>query len=252
MESTQAVPQDTYRAPRDEGEYDRLRLQHDMVKDVMGGKLLLSPVDLSAPNLQVLDSGTAKAHWVIDLARSLSSESRVVGTDIAPQHFPPESQRPGNVTLTTHSIFENWPSDYIKAFDVVHQRFVLAACPDEQVAAESVARLYACVKPGGWIELHEGNMLTIREGPEHAAFMRFRDMMVKSWALIKQQPAPGLQIGKWLREAGATDIQETTQVIKVGAEAENKAEGERAMAVLFQMLDGMKAMLGGRLRSYPH
>lgn len=246
---SQGLPvKDTYRAPRNKEEYDRLTIQHEMVKIAMGGKLLLAPVDLAKPNLRVLDSGTAQALWLSDIARSVLPTATLVGTDIAPQHFPPADQRPANVTLSTHSIFDTWPEHMQESFDVVHQRFVLAACSAES-SPDSVAKLFACVKPGGWIELHEGNMVTVREGPRHPAMTRFRDLMVEYWGKIRQQPDPGLHLGEWLRGAGAVDIEESVQVIKVGAEAEDPEQGERALNVLMQMLDGMKAKFGGQLYS---
>lgn len=238
------TPKDPYRGPRHQGEYDRLSTQHELVKTAMHGKLLYSPVDLTAPDLRVLDSATAQGTWPIDLAQSVSPTATLIGTDVAPQHFTPEDQRPSNVHLETHSIFDTWPKHFQNSFDVVHQRFVLTVCSNE-AGQDAVRKLFGCVKPGGWIELHEGNMLRIKEGPEHAAFMRFRDIMVKAWAAIGNQPSPGHYLVPWLKEAGAIDIQEEVQTIEVGAEAQDQDQGERAIAVLLHLLDGMKIMLGG-------
>lgn len=246
---TESHPPDTYRGPRHQGEYDRLRTQHDLVKTAMDGKLLYCPVDLKHPNLRILDSATAEGTWLIDLARSVPSSTSLYGTDIAPQHFVTENERPPNVHLLPHSIFDPWPAEFQNSFDVVHQRFVLTVGSDE-TAQEAVKMLFSCVKPGGWIELHEGNMLSIQEGPEHAAFMKFRDIMVNAWAAIGNQPSPGSFLVPWLRSAGAVDIQESVQTIKVGAASEDREQGERAVAVLLHLLDGMKMMLSGMLFIY--
>jgi hypothetical protein len=40
-------------------EVERLRLQHEVVKDAMGGKLIAAPIDLSVAGLRILDSATA-------------------------------------------------------------------------------------------------------------------------------------------------------------------------------------------------
>lgn len=40
-------------------EVDRLSAQHYVVKNAMGGKLVLAPIDLSKPDLRILDSATA-------------------------------------------------------------------------------------------------------------------------------------------------------------------------------------------------
>ncbi|CAG8027220.1 unnamed protein product [Penicillium salamii] len=239
------TPKDPYRGPRHDGEYDRLLTQHELIKTAMHGKLLYSPVDLTTPGLRVLDSATAKGTWPIDLAGSMSPKATLIGTDVAPQHFIPEDQRPKNVQLRTHSIFDTWPTEFKKSFDVVHQRFVLTVCSDE-AGQDAVRKLFACVRPGGWIELHEGNMLQIKEGPEHVAFMRFRDIMVKAWAAIGNQPSPGIYLVPWLEAAGAVDIQQDIQTIEVGAEAKDRAQGEKAIAVLLHLLDGMKIMLSDK------
>ncbi|KAK0739365.1 hypothetical protein B0T21DRAFT_409716 [Apiosordaria backusii] len=245
MSNTQT--EDTYRAPRTQSEYDRLSTQHELIKTAMGGQLLHCPVNLSQPNLRILDSGTAQALWPLDLSRSVPATATLVGTDIAPQHFPPPEKRPANLTLLKQSILEPWPAEMHGSFDVVHQRFVLAACPSEDAALGAVRGLWKCVRPGGWIELHEGHMHAIREGPQHGAMMRFRDTMVAAWRNgIGQMTDPGPRLGGWLRAVGAVDIVEEVQVIKLGAEAEDPEQGERAMAVLLNMLDGMKAMLAGK------
>lgn len=236
--------EDTYRGPRHEGEYDRLRIQHELAKSAMQGKLLYSPIDLSQPNLRILDSATGEGTWLIDLAQSVPASASLFGTDISPQHFMPQKQRPSNVHLSAHSIFDPWPIEFQDSFDMVHQRFVLTVGSNE-AAQEAVKLLFSCVKPGGFIELHEGDMLSIQEGPDHVAFMKFRDIMVKAWNAIGHQPSPGSFLVPWLNNAGAIDIQQDRQIIKVGAAAEDRVQGERALAVLLHLLDGMKNMLGG-------
>lgn len=242
-----ATPQDPYRGPRHQGEYDRLKTQHELVKTSMHGKLLYSPVNLKKEDLRVLDSATAEGTWLIDLAQYVPSSATLIGTDVAPQHFTPETERPPNVQLSTHSIFDDWPAKFQNSFDVVHQRFVLTVCSDE-TAPDATKKLFACVKPGGWIELHEGDMLSIQEGPNHAAFTKFRDTMVNAWAAIGNQPNPGKSLVTWLEEAGAVDIQQEVQTIQIGAAAEDKEQGERAIRVMLHLLDGMKRMLAGKLR----
>lgn len=249
LKMSESHPPDTYRGPRHQGEYDRLRTQHELVKTAMNGKLLYCPVDLTNPELRVLDSATAEGTWLIDLARSVPSSASLYGTDIAPQHFVTENERPQNVHLLPHSIFDPWPVEFQNSFDVVHQRFVLTVGSDK-TAQEAVKLLFSCVKPGGWIELHEGNMISIEEGPEHAAFMKFRDIMVNAWAAIGNQPNPGSFLVPWLRSAGAVDIQESVQTIKVGAASEDREQGERAVVVLLHLLEGMKMMLGGMFFNY--
>lgn len=59
-------------------ETTRLRLQHDVIKDAMGGQLVLAPADLSRSGLRILDSATADGTSTFrvgfDLHRSLCSQ----------------------------------------------------------------------------------------------------------------------------------------------------------------------------------
>ncbi|KZF23921.1 S-adenosyl-L-methionine-dependent methyltransferase [Xylona heveae TC161] len=237
---------DTYGGPRHKVEYDRLRAQHELVKAEMGGKLLLCPADLSRPDLRVLDSATAEGTWLVDLATTVPSSATLIGTDISAQHFLPPADRPANVELSLHSIFDTWPAHLQEYFDVAHQRFVLSVCPNDDAGVDAVKKLFACVKPGGWIELHEGDMQSIREGPEHAAFTRFRDVMVRAWGAIGNRPRPAEHLVEWLQKAGAVDVQEHVQTIKVGAASEDREQGQRAVDMLLFLSDAMKKMLADK------
>ncbi|KAF7931294.1 hypothetical protein EAE99_003765 [Botrytis elliptica] len=232
---------DTYKGPRHTGEYERLRIQHELVKINMGDKLVLAPIDFSNPHLRVLDSATADGYWLADLAQSLSSTSRLIGADISPQHFLGE--KPANVELVVHNIFDSWPEDYQNYFDLVHQRFVLPVCNDEK-SVDAIGKLFACVKAGGYIQLHDGDMETILEGPEYQAMQSFRDTMAKAWKMMGHNLSPGPKLVDWLQQAGATESHETIIVNKCGPLEEDEAQSERAISVLLALLDGAQVLLG--------
>ncbi|KJK93847.1 hypothetical protein H633G_02350 [Metarhizium anisopliae BRIP 53284] len=208
---------------RHPSENERLNVQHALVKSIMGGKLLVAPANLDLPNLRILDSGTAQANWLLDLAAVVPDTARLVGTDIATGQFPPESQRPSNMTLQKQSIFEPW---------------------DKTMRA--VASLVTLAKPGGWIELHEGNMVRIQEGEAHRAMMRFRDIAVAAWASIGQLPDPGVRLAGWLRGAGATQVHALVQTVSLGAAASNALEAEWSTELCLNMLRTMKRMTAGK------
>lgn len=48
----------TYLLQESLSEPARLRMQHEVIKDAMGGRLILAPVDMSRPGLRILDSAT--------------------------------------------------------------------------------------------------------------------------------------------------------------------------------------------------
>lgn len=83
---------------------------------------------------------------------------------------------------------------------MVHQRFVLALC-SEAKAQDVVQKLFACVKPGGYIQLHEGDMTRIEEGTQDEVVMRFLDLMKKSWTDLGNQLSPGPKLGQWVKDA---------------------------------------------------
>lgn len=237
--------QDTYAGPRHDGEYQRLRTQHDMIKSNMGGKLVIAPVAQSDVNLCVLDSATADGYWLVDLSHSLAKSARLVGADISAQHFLPESDRPKNVSLMLHNIFDEWPEDMHNTFDLVHQRFVLPVCGDE-ASVDAIAKLCKCVRPGGYAQLHDGDMETIEEGPNNGAMMRFRDVMVQSWRMLGHNLSPGPKLGGWLKQVGMEDVEESIVVSRCGIYLEDQEQSERAISVLVALLDGIQTLLGGK------
>ena len=242
-------PKDTYRGPRHGIEYNRLRTQHDLVKHQESGKLIQSPVSLSQPGLRILDSATGDGTWLIEVADGVPDDAELIGTDIAPQFF--RADLPRHVKLTTQSILEPWPAEYQGKFDLVHQRFVLAVCSDAG-SLDALKLLWATVKPGGWIEVHEGDMETIDESPGHEAMTRFRDMMVRAWTGLGHQPSPGPRLTKWLKEVGAQNIGEKVQIITAGALAEDSAQGERAVLTLLGLLDSIWGFCGSKLRLFSY
>lgn len=188
-------PEDTYHGPRYDGEYVRLRLQHDVIKELMNMTLVHIPINLSKPDLAVLDSATADGYWSQDLAQSTAPTMRLVRADIAPQHFMQEAKLPLNVSLFTQNIFDTRSEYCQNAFDLVHQRFVLPVCSDK-TSIDAIVKLLTCVKPGGWIVLHDADFDTIDEVEGHGAMERLRDVLRRSWELLGYNLSPSTKIKK--------------------------------------------------------
>ncbi|EPE30772.1 S-adenosyl-L-methionine-dependent methyltransferase [Glarea lozoyensis ATCC 20868] len=239
---------DTYRGPRHDGEYRRLVSQHDMFKEIMHGKLVLAPINLSIPRLRVLDSATADGYWLVDLSHSTHPSAVLCGSDIAPQHF--KENLPKNVNLFTHNMFDTWPEDCQDSFDLVHQRFVLPVCSDES-SLDVIGKLHSCVKPGGWIQLHDADFDTIQEGLGHEAMELFRDVMRRSWAILGYNLSPGPKLAGWMEVVGVENLQEVVLEVLVGAAAETKEIGQRPIEVMLAALEGVEVNLGpiGRMWS---
>ncbi|KAJ4292543.1 Glucosaminyl phosphatidylinositol (GlcN-PI) nositol acylation protein [Kalmusia sp. IMI 367209] len=229
---------DTYKRPGHDGVYERLRVQHEIIKANMGGKLVLAPIDFANSTHAVLDSATADGHWSADLASSIHPGTKLVGTDIAPQHS--FVNKPFNLELNVHSIFDSWPKEYLDSFDLVHQRFVLPVCNDNQ--SVDTIKEFACVKAGGYIRLHYGDMETVVERSDRVAMTKFRDMMARGVEHNGAQSEPWTKITQRLKEAGAEHIEETTVVNECRPLVANQMQSERAISVLLALLDGAQVL----------
>jgi hypothetical protein len=241
--SNNAAVEDTYAGPRHGGEYSRLREQHAMIKALMKGKLVLAPVDLSNPQLTVLDSATADGYWLQDLSNIVASTAKLVGADIAPQYFLSEMERASNMSFITHNMFDVWPKTCQGTFDLVHQRFVLPVCSDK-TSLQVIRNLQECAKQGGWLMLHDADFDTIEEGSEHRAMEQFRDVLRKSWTLIGYNLSPGPKLRGWFEEVGLDQINDHVLHIKVGAAAESPDLGRMAINVLLSALEGIELNIG--------
>ncbi|KAB5591782.1 S-adenosyl-L-methionine-dependent methyltransferase [Ceratobasidium theobromae] len=156
----QSAPRAEYLLPSDRVEADRLQLQHEMFKTLYDNKILLSKARLNK-NSQVLDSGVGSGSWLMALAKEIPGIS-IQGIDIEDNLFPRPA--PNNVNLTRMSVLD-LPLTWTNRFDLVHQRgFVLGLRREEWPVA--LAQLYRVTKPGGYIQLLDGNLSRARNvGP---------------------------------------------------------------------------------------
>ncbi|KAH6657436.1 hypothetical protein BKA67DRAFT_555263 [Truncatella angustata] len=193
-------------------EAKRLRNQHDVIKDAMGG-LVLAPVDFSASPLKILDSATADGTWIRDLAAAYPDvKHEFIGIDINPAEFPAEP--PGGTTYQVHDINKPWPEEWAGHFDFVHQRLVLVSAGARQ--EQALHSLGALVKPGGWIQVIEAtNELPEGCGPVMHAFV---DVMNGVFKFMDADLKLTDQIPGWLKGAGFVDIQDRNVPLKFGAQ----------------------------------
>ncbi|RUP47476.1 S-adenosyl-L-methionine-dependent methyltransferase [Jimgerdemannia flammicorona] len=102
--------------------------------------------------IRVLDLGTGTGIWSIEMAVEYPA-STFVGTDVATV-FPTHDQIPKNCSFVQANTLQLPFED--ASFDFVYQRFMgLAFSPSEwKIAMKEIVRV---LKPGGWIEIAEGN-----------------------------------------------------------------------------------------------
>ncbi|KAF2729061.1 putative methyltransferase SirN-like protein [Polyplosphaeria fusca] len=189
----------------------RLSFQHEVLKQNVG-KLVLAPLDLTTPNLRIVDSATADGLWLRDLATSLPPSATLIGTDIVESYFPPKEDWPSNVTLSIQSITKPWPSDMNSTFDLVHQRFALPAAGRSGLKA-ALHGLIGLVKPGGWIQLVEADH-SVFTGP---AMEELFELVKVVFGAMDVGYAHARELKDLLIEAGMEDVHEDVRDVPLGA-----------------------------------
>lgn len=197
--SSKAV--DNYPGQRTSKETERLRRQHNLVKGSFGS-LILCPVDLSWPNLRVLDSATADGYFLLDLRSQLAhpESAELIGTDIG--QYPDTIGFPENIMLYKQNILEDWPEEWEGTFDFVHQRACMTNAPTYEEGIKVVQRLIKLVKPGGWIQIVDGAMPAQLIEESDTPSMKLFKAIGAFLQGIGMNISAGKQIFNMLQEAG--------------------------------------------------
>ena len=157
------------------------------------------------------------AKQATQLQTSPDTKLNFLGTDIDKEHFSGlnlEATLPSNVSIAfqEQDISEPWPEDLGSRFDLVHQRFALQYLGDgDDSAQQAVARMLGLAKPRtGWIELIEANVVGWVEGTSGdltPTLPLAKQMTMDFCAKLSINPRAHESLGRWLRAAGAVDVQ---------------------------------------------
>lgn len=134
-------------------ELERLRKQHAWIQTCVKGQIVFAPIDLKKDGLKVLDVGCADGTLLRDLQLQLSPGAQLVGADVMPSFLPKENPS-GNIRYVVQDICEPFPSDLQNSFDLTLLRYVLAGGAKVGIKGE-VTNLASTVKPGGWLQVTE-------------------------------------------------------------------------------------------------
>ncbi|KAF2098086.1 hypothetical protein NA57DRAFT_57252 [Rhizodiscina lignyota] len=194
-------------------ELERLDKTQAVVKAAMNDRLILAPLDLSKPDLCILDSATANGAWLRDISTHLKSPYALVGADIMTSFFP--SKAPPHTALIKQDFQVPWPTALYETFDLVHQRAALArsrSIPPK----ECVSNLTALVKPGGWIQLMEMDLTeTDNDGPAAKDFLRLVVSMLEKGGSGLTFNIPGTMVA-WLKDAELDEVREEMVSVPYG------------------------------------
>lgn len=161
-----------YGLPIDKGEQQRMVLQHEKHKLILG-KCYLAPVG-PAPQ-RIMDLATGTGLWAIDVADQTPS-AQIVAVDIAPiapMLIPP------NLGFEIDDIERtwSWPNDI---FDLIYIREPMYCIRDWN---KLLSQIYSRLIPGGWFEIACTYMRPIARGGRPAApsdFTRMCDSLIQA------------------------------------------------------------------------
>ena len=235
-------------ALRQENEYGRLRLQHELHKTAMSGELVRVPLSKTEP-IRILDSATGDGTWMIDVSKQYP-KAELVGTDLFAKHFEQIKELPESISFKVQSVLDEWPVEDAEAYDLVHQRYCLAQFSAEKDAA-IIKRLFGLVKPGGYLQIVDANLSGFDEGEGHIGMVNAMNYFVKAFTEHGLEPRPGPSAVEWMRQAGAVDVHEQVMSFPVGITAATSEEQTSTTVNLCTIIDNFAA-IGSRKRFQNH
>ena len=132
--------------------------------------------------------------------------------ELFPTNLPP------GITLVVQSFTDPWPPDWTESFDLIHQRFALAAAGF--ISIKTVLRNFVgLLKPGAWIQLIEMEL----DGAESNA-PASRDFLQLLKDIFNTAGVGGdfvRSLRKDLREAGLEEVEERLVDVPSGARNPN-------------------------------
>ncbi|KAI1751502.1 S-adenosyl-L-methionine-dependent methyltransferase [Xylaria castorea] len=191
--------------PNDAQEKDRNILQHNIVLEMLDGKLHLAPV---ANARRVLDLGCGPGIWPLEFAKR-NPNTLVFGVDVDP--IRPPFNLP-NCKFQEADFYDQW--SYESKFDFIHLRH-LGNLPKKAL----LTKTYENLSPGGWAEFTEW-VVAIQS--THNSFietsfykwLRYWKTGVKKLGTTVYYP---LEYKRLLTEAGFKNVTERKYAVPVNA-----------------------------------
>ena len=228
-----AYREGTYVFPNDEPEQDRMDIQHEMYKRAVSGKLHLAQLPTDMKDKRILDLGTGTGIWCVEMAEQYP-DAEVIGNDFSPVQ---PTFVPRNVKFEVDDIESPWT--HTQKFDYIHSRFMAGAIAGWPTL---IGQIYDALQPGGIIEAQDGDFMTYSEdGSTRGSWLekwnaQFVDAAKQGGRIVQ----PGLELEKWIREAGFEDIHHERLRIPVGLWPKDKQLKEVGAFNLVQLRQGLE------------
>ncbi|KAJ5772571.1 hypothetical protein N7520_003100 [Penicillium odoratum] len=233
----QTLSKKGYLMPSDEQMFDSYEAGHLVALVLESDKanpLFRSPIgDRPA---HILDLGTGKGNWAIDVA-DMYPETTVRGVDLFP---PPVTWMPPNCVFEVDNALEEWT--WQQPFDLVHMRIMIGSF-DPSEWNKLYKRIYDNLRPGGWIEQLEACPCIDSDDESIPA-----DSILRSW--FPNMKACGTAAGRdvmildtmadSIRAAGFVEVHEKPYKWPIGAWARDRRFKEAGMINFQHWMGGME------------
>ncbi|KAI7868757.1 S-adenosyl-L-methionine-dependent methyltransferase [Spinellus fusiger] len=222
-----------YLLPSDQGEVDRLKMNHILSRMVLKG-LFKSPIeDQLKKGIRVLDIGCGPGWWTLDMARDYPN-SQFVAIDMA-DVFVTENLPP-NVTFHVSNagnglMFED------NSFDFVFQRYLVMGFSVQQYK-KSIQEMKRVLKPSGRMEVLEFVVDYIDGGP---ALQQVTDWISQAMTARNLDCFIADHISDYFQKAGLSEIKDIQYTIPIGSWGGEC--GERFLAIQRLALPAVKVLV---------
>ncbi|KAF3384708.1 Secondary metabolism regulator LAE1 [Penicillium rolfsii] len=142
----QATKEDNYWGPSDEQQFEAFEISHILflvLDHYQPNPLFRAPIGDSPKH--ILDVGTGKGSWAIDVA-DLYPTATIRGVDLFP---PPVTWMPPNCVFEVDDVLREWT--WRDPFDFIHMRMMYGSF-DPEGWTTVYKQAYDALVPGGWIE----------------------------------------------------------------------------------------------------
>ncbi|CCX14765.1 Similar to Demethylmenaquinone methyltransferase; acc. no. Q9RRT0 [Pyronema omphalodes CBS 100304] len=187
--------------PTDEKEQDRMDMHHEIMLQLLEGKLHLAPIGNSPQ--RILDIGTGTGIWAVDCADTYPS-AEVIGTDLSPIQ---PSWVPPNLKFEVDDMSEIWGYKD-DSFDFIHVRNLSQSVEDWD---HLLRQIYRCTKPGGYFELAECEF-TIKsdDGTAGPDFQKYMKLLTEACVKLNRPTVTADMAKDLLDRGGFEDVKVVT------------------------------------------